>query len=87
MDDYINVLAAWILIFSVALTVVSAVAYARTRNSRVLMVMLAFALFTIKGLVLTLSLFYESVDDAYLAVSILLDTLIIVFLAMTVLKK
>ena len=87
MDDYMNVLAAWILILSAALTVVAGVAYSRTRNTRVLFVTLAFALFTVKGVMLTLSLIYEAVADVYIAVSVLLDTIIIVFLAATVLKK
>jgi hypothetical protein len=87
MDDYLNVFAAWILIFSVALTVVAAVAYSRMRNQRVLMVTLAFALFAVKGAVLTLSLFVEDVSDMYLAVAVVMDTIIIVLLALTVLKK
>ena len=55
MDDYLNVLAAWITIFSIALTVVAAVAYSRVRNTRVLLVAIAFALFAVQGVVLTLS--------------------------------
>ncbi len=87
MSDYLNVLAAWITIFSIALTVVAAVAYSRVRNTRVLLVMMAFALFAVQGVVLTLSLVYEEWADAYLPASVLLDTVIIVLLAMTVLKK
>ena len=87
MDDYLNVFAAWILIFSIALTVVAAVAYSRMRNQRVLMVTLAFALFAVKGMVLTLSLFMEDVSDMYLAVAVVMDTIIIVLLALTLLKK
>ena len=87
MDDYLNVLAAWILIFSVALTVVAAVAYSRTRNKRVLMVALAFALFAVKGVLLTAALFDEWISDSYLWMSVVVDTVIIVFLAMTVLSK
>ena len=87
MEDYLNVLAAWILIFSIALTVVAAVAYSRTRNKRVLMVMLAFALFAVKGVLLTAALFDEWVLDSYLWMSVVVDTVIIVFLAMTVLSK
>ena len=87
MDDYLNVFAAWILIFSIALTVVAAVAYSRMRNQRVLMVTLAFALFAVKGMVLTLSLVMEDVSDMYLAVAVVMDTIIIVLLALTVLKK
>ncbi len=87
MEDYLNVLAAWILIFSIALTVVAAVAYSRTRNKRVLMVMLAFALFAVKGVLLTAALFDEWVLDSFLWMSVVVDTVIIVFLAMTVLSK
>jgi len=87
MDDYLNVLAAWILIFSIALTVVAAIAYSRTRNKRVLMVMLAFALFAVKGVLLTAALFDEWVLDSFLWMSVVVDTVIIVFLAMTVLSK
>ena len=87
MDDYLNVLAAWITIFSIALTVVAAVAYSRVRNTRVLLVAVAFALFAVQGVVLTLSLVYEDWSDAYLPLSVALDTVIIVLLAMTVLKK
>lgn len=87
MDDYLNVLAAWITIFSIALTVVAAVAYSRVRNTRVLLVAAAFALFAVQGVVLTLSLVYEDWSDAYLPVSVALDTVIIVLLAMTVLKR
>jgi len=87
MDDYLNVLAAWILIFSIALTVVAGVTYSRTKNKRVLMVMLAFALFAVKGVLLTAALFDEWVMDSYLWISVVVDTVIIVFLAMTVLSK
>jgi hypothetical protein len=87
MEDYLNVLAAWILIFSIALTFVAAVAYSRTGNKRVLMVMLAFALFAVKGVFLTAALFNEWVSDSYLWLSVVVDTVIIVFLAMTVLSK
>ena len=87
MDDYLNVLAAWITIFSIALTVVAGVAYHRVRNTRVLLVTVAFALFAVQGVVLTLSLMYEYWEDLYLPVSVLLDTVIIVLLAMTVLKR
>lgn len=87
MDDYLNVLAPWILIFSIALAVVAGVAYSRTRNKRVLWVAMAFGIFAVKGVVLTMALVNEDVNDAYLAVSVVLDTVIIVLLALTVLRK
>jgi hypothetical protein len=87
MDEYLNVLAAWITIFSIALTVVAGVAYSRVRNQRVLMVTLAFALFAVKGVILTLSLLIEEVSDHYLWIAVAMDTVIIVLLALTVIKK
>ncbi len=87
MDDYLNILAAWITIFSIALTVIAGIAYYRVRNTRVLLVTIAFALFAVQGVVLTLSLMYENWSDMYLPVSVLLNTVIIVLMAMTVLKK
>jgi hypothetical protein len=87
MDDYLNVLAAWMTIFSIALTVIAGVAYSRVRNTRVLLVTVAFALFAVQGVALTLSLMYEEWSDMYLPASVLLDTVIIVLMAMTVLKK
>ena len=87
MDEYLNVLAAWITIFSIALTVVAGVAYYRVRNQRVLMVTLAFALFAVKGVILTLSLIIKEVSDHYLWIAVAMDTVIIVLLALTVIKK
>ncbi len=86
MEDYFNVLAAVVTIFAIALTIVAAVAYARVRNKRVLFVAAAFALFAIKGIALTLSLINEEVSDSYILISVLMDTVIIILLALTVLK-
>ena len=86
MEDYFNVLAAVVTIFAIVLTDVAAVAYARVRNKRVLFVAVAFALFAVKGIALTLSLINEEVSDAYILVSVLMDTVIIILLALTVLK-
>jgi uncharacterized membrane protein YoaK (UPF0700 family) len=87
LADILNVLAAWITVFSLVVTVVAAVAYRRVRNQRVLLVAVAFALFTVKGVLLTLSLGMESFNDNYLTASVVLDTVVIVLLATTVLKR
>ncbi len=87
MADVLNVLAAWVTVFSLVVTVVAAVAYRRVRNQRVLLVAAAFALFTVKGLLLTLSLGSEWASDRYLTASVLLDTIVIALLAATVLKR
>jgi uncharacterized membrane protein YoaK (UPF0700 family) len=87
LADILNVLAAWITVFSLVVTVVAAVAYRRVRNQRVLLVAFAFALFTVKGVLLTLSLGMEGFSDNYLTASVVLDTVVIVLLATTVLKR
>jgi Ni/Fe-hydrogenase subunit HybB-like protein len=86
LEDYFNVLAAVVTIFAIALTIVAAVAYSRVRNKRVLFVAAAFALFAIKGIALTLSLINEEISDSYILISVLMDTVIIILLALTVLK-
>lgn len=87
MADVINVLAAWVTVFSLVVTVVAAVAYRRVRNQRVLLVAAAFAVFTLKGALLTVSLWSEWASGRYLTASVVMDTVVIVLLAATVLKR
>jgi hypothetical protein len=53
--------------FSLLLFAVSAVSYWRVRNNRLLIIASAFAAFFVKGLVLTLAIFVESLDSAFSA--------------------
>ena len=87
MVDILNVLAAWITVFAVVVTLVAAVAYRRVRSTRVLLVAVAFALFAVKGAMLTVSLGNEWWSDNFLTASVLVDTVVIVLLAATVLKR
>ena len=87
LADVLNVLAAWVTVFSLIVTVVAAVAYRRVRNQRVLLVAAAFAVFTLKGALLTLSLWNEWASGRYLTASVVMDTVVIVLLAATVLKR
>ncbi|MCK5024498.1 MAG: hypothetical protein KAR56_02660, partial [Thermoplasmata archaeon] len=51
--------------FSLILFVISAITYRRVQRTRLLLVSLAFALFFIKGLMLTLGLFIDSIGDVF----------------------
>jgi len=87
LADILNVLAAWITVFAVVVTLVAAVAYRRVRSTRVLLVAIAFALFAVKGAMLTVSLGNEWWNDNFLMASVLVDTVVIVLLAATLLKR
>ena len=87
MADILNVLAAWITVFAAVVTLVAALAYRRVRSTRILLVVVAFALFAVKGAMLTVSLGNEWWDDNFLTASVLIDTVVIVLLAATLLKR
>ena len=88
MNDFVNILRAWIMIFAFILFIVSMFAYYRTRNKRVLLVSIAFAIFFVKGVVLSLGLIYQDIEAWHSSgLGDLLDLLILVLLAATILKK
>ena len=88
MDDVLNFLRAWIMVFALILFIVSLIAYHRTKNKRVLIVSIAFAIFLIKGIILTLGLVNNEVQGLYNSgLSDVLDLLILILLAATILKK
>lgn len=88
MDDLTNLLRAWIMIFALILFIVSLVAYHRTRNKRVLFVSCAFAIFFVKGIVLSLGLVYSEIEDYYASgLGDFLDLVILILLAATIFKK
>lgn len=57
-----NILAAGMSVLALALTVIGALAYRRTRSASLLVLTAAFAVFFVKGLVLTAFLFLGPVD-------------------------
>ncbi len=88
MDDVANLLRAWIMIFALILFIVSMFAYYRTRHKRLLFVSCAFAIFFIKGIILSLGLIDPGIDALYTSgLGDLLDLVILVLLAATILKK
>ena len=88
MEDITNILRAWIMIFALILFIVSIFAYYRTRNKRVLIVSVAFAIFFVKGIVLTLGLVNNEIEELYTSgLGDFLDLVILILLAATILKK
>ena len=88
MDDLTNILRAWIMIFALILFLVSIFAYYRTRHKRVLIVSVAFALFFVKGVMLSIGLANPEIEDFNNSgIGEFLDLLILVLLAATILKK
>jgi hypothetical protein len=88
MDVILNILRAWIMIFALILFLISITAYSRTKHNRLLFVSIAFAIFFIKSIVLTLGLLYPDIESLYgSGLGDTLDLLILVSLAATVLKK
>ena len=63
MDDLTNILRAWIMIFALILFLVSIFAYYRTRHKRVLIVSVAFAIFFVKGALLSIGLANPEIED------------------------
>ena len=88
MEDLTNILRACITIFALFLFIVSGFAYYRTKNKRVLIVCLAFAVFFIKGIILSLGLINQDIEDLYSkGLGDMLDLVILILLATTILKK
>lgn len=88
MNELLNLLRAWIMIFALILLIVSIFAYYRTRNKRVLIVSIAFAVFFVKGIILSIGLIDADVQSMYNSgLGDTLDLLILILLAATILKR
>jgi len=88
MNDLVNILRAWIMIFALILFIVSLFAYYRNRNKRVLFVSLAFAIFFVKGIILSIGLVDPDIESFYTSgFGDFLDLMILILLAATILKK
>lgn len=88
MSDLENFLIAWITIFALILFIVAILTYTRTKHPRLGIICTAFALFFIKGILLTWGLLNEELHEPYiLNLIIVLDSFILLFLAVSILKK
>jgi hypothetical protein len=90
MDDNLKLFFGVALLgFSLILFVISAVTYKRIGSRRLLLVSLAFAMFFVKGLLLTLGLFVNSIGNVFGSdvLVTMVDFAIMAFLYLSVVKK
>lgn len=83
------VISAFVTIFSLGLLVVSAASYRKYKNLKLLFVSLVFFVFLIKGLLLSIGLFYEEITglintSTYIG---LFDLIILIMLFIATLKR
>ncbi len=87
MEDYVEVLVAFVLIIASGLLVLTYYSYHVTGSRKLLYVMAAFLLFTVKGILMTLALFTDVISlkiDPYL---LLIDLSILIILYVVLIKK
>ncbi len=89
MDNLELFFTVALLGFSTILFVISAVTYKRIGSRRLLLVSAAFGMFLVKGLLLLLGLFVESIGDVFHASVFVImgDFAILAFLYLSVVKK
>ena len=88
MEIAILVISAGITIFAVTLLMVSAFSYKKYRNIKLFFMTIVFLLFFIRGVMLSLSLFYEQISViSFLTYLWLFDLIILILLYVTSLKR
>ncbi len=87
MENLAEVLVAFVLIISLFLMAFTLWSYQRTGSRKLLFVLGAFALFTLKGLLMTLALFTDLLDLELEPSLLLLDVFILISLYIMIIKK
>lgn len=82
------VISAFITIFSIGLLAVSLASFKKYKNMKLLFVSLVFFVFLIKGILLSIGLFYEDITTILSSTYIgLFDLIILVLLFIATLKR
>jgi len=82
------VISAFITIFSIGLLAVSLASFKKYKNMKLLFVSLVFFVFLIKGILLSIGLFYEDITIIFSSTYIgLFDLIILVLLFIATLKR
>jgi len=88
VDILLNVVAAWLLVLSMALSAISWKAYLRSRNPRIAYVTGAFAVMTAEGIVFSYDLFRPYLAfPLFFALIGLLNTLVLLLIFLATLKR
>ncbi len=84
----LEVTAALVTVFMLAVTILSARSYRRSGSRKVLIVTIAFALFTLKGALISYGLMQEEVAwEELLLVALVMDALVAILLFMAVIAR
>jgi len=82
--NFENIIAAFVTAFSLVLFLISLNSYRRARKMRILIICVAFLLFFIKGLVMTVALFYFVTLQSQIAYLSIIDVVILIMLFVAV---
>ncbi len=84
----LEIAAAMVTVFMLAVTVLSAMSYSRSGSRKVLIVTAAFAVFFVKGALLSYGLMQEDVDWEWLMLlALVLDAVIAVLLFVAIIAR
>jgi hypothetical protein len=76
-----DIFIAWMTVFSATLFFISLVSYVRTRSGRMVLVALAFLMFSLKGIALSIGLYWPGLLQVTTELpSLLFDVLILLIL-------
>jgi len=88
MEPESIIIYACVTIFALGLLVISLLSYIKSKNAKLIFVSLIFLVFFIKGIMLSLSLFYEQVPSMFSSPYVgLFDLVILVLLFIATLKR
>lgn len=87
VENLLEVLVAFVLILAIFLLVFSFISYRHTGSRKMLFVMGVFVLFTLKGIIMSLSLFTNIVELEMDPALVLLDLFILITLYLMIIVK
>jgi len=87
MENVLEMLVAFVLIIAAGLSALTYLSYQRTGSRKLLIVLGAFVLFTLKGVLMSLALFTDAIDLELDPVLVLVDLFILITLYTVLIKK
>jgi hypothetical protein len=87
MENVLEMLVAFVLIIAAGLSALTYISYQRTGSRKMLIVLGAFVLFTLKGVLMSLALFTDVIDLSLDPVLVLVDLFILITLYSVLIKK
>jgi len=87
MENVLEMLVAFVLIIAAGLSALTYISYQRTGSRKLLIVLGAFVLFTLKGVLMSLALFTDVIDLSLDPVLVLVDLFILITLYSVLIKK